>query len=145
MVFFVFKIYLKDLYFRQSFYKPMIHMIRYKKGNVCLDFIKILLIMGIIIACGAYLIAISSWFLNNLVKQWLFLSRIYTILGIYISFIQNYLFCFGNRLSRSNVHNIFTLHQIWKTCKYTAPCRIFWSYSIYLYPCRVLLNPTYTH
>lgn len=72
MVFFVFKIYLKDLYFRQSFYKPMIHMIRYKKGNVCLDFIKILLIMGIIIACGAYLIAISSWFLNNLVKHGFF-------------------------------------------------------------------------
>lgn len=50
----------------------MIHMIRYKKENVCFDFIKIFSIMSIIIACGAYLIAISSWFLNNLVKHGFF-------------------------------------------------------------------------
>ena len=50
----------------------MIYMIRYKKEKPCMDFIKIFSVMSIIIACGTYVIAIFSWFLNNLVKHGFF-------------------------------------------------------------------------
>lgn len=53
----------------------MIYMIRYKKEQPFIDFIKIFLIMSIIIAFGTYAIAIFSWLLNNLLKHAFFFSE----------------------------------------------------------------------